>query len=406
VLGVENPNPSAWFTLDITGCSNATMDNKTATATPKNVSIEVTVNNFNGTVAVGKKVDITLSNKSIAMVTNVSGFSKSNATGKIRFNLTCLKDPADTNLGVTFKVNGTSYGTMESVSLLVNGSATGSKYAAVAHYSSRGINHTDSTDLTLTLYNRSGLPAKDVPVMMYIASTDMGFPSTFPDGVDMSNFGTGEIYPYLDKFDDFDTEANTIGTAEEGNMWKNLTSSVKTDVNGTVTATIEPFSYAGDQAVPVSLMWGSNLRVWADSWNWVSSFVNYSGSITSSYVQGRAPLIAMGSAVMDKAYMTKEANYGKVTAKFYNLAGPIDASKVRFYEGKGSTKKALTYEKTVSGTFTYITTPAKIDSTLGISYTMLTYNGDYAYGDLMPYSGAQIATMPFEFAFPYIYTPS
>jgi uncharacterized repeat protein (TIGR01451 family) len=402
IIGVENPLNSSWTILDVKNVTSFVMDNSTLTTTPRNVTINLTVSHYNGTKAAGKKVDISLSNASIAKA-NITQ-ATSNAWGNVSFNLTCFKDPVGSTLQVSFKVNGTSYATKETVSLIVNKSSTG--YGAVAHYSSRAIADSTSTTLRLTLYNNSNMPAKNVPVAAVIPSTDFGMPSYFDDGAEIPDLSVGSVVPYLNNIDTEDGDFENIGSG----MWYNLTlpAGNVTDAVGMYNMTITAYSWANDQAVQPTIYYGPNLVMWADGNMWVAGFHNYSGSITSGYVQHRAPLITMGKVQLDKGYMTKEANYGKITATFYNKAGPIDASKVRFYDGKGSSKKALTYEKANSGVFTYYITPTKSDSSSGAYYTFLNYNGAYSYGDTVQTcwaAGTLVSTMPFEITYPYIYTP-
>lgn len=196
VMVVQNGLAPIW---NITAVQSATPGFVVSPTTPATVII-VNVSDFEGVPQVGVHVDNLTSDSANVTVTNTApGSNITDALGLASFTVTettaAITGLHNTNVVLTFKPHANAFATSDSVLLLVSNGTTTPGIAAQITFSNRMIPYSETQqtdDVSVQVWDQTGAPVANVPVIFHIDYGPFGPPAQFP--FNMPNYGFTDQY--------------------------------------------------------------------------------------------------------------------------------------------------------------------------------------------------------------------
>ena len=437
---VQNPTTPAWDILSVQSIGTGLVLNLTNPST----TIVVKATDFTGAAVQNLAIEPNYTDTNNVSVTWASGANVTDASGLATFTVTevpyALTNLNNTNVIVRFRAPYAFAGTSDELAFLVSDGVT-LGYAAQITFSTRSLSFsaTMATDqVTANVWDQTGLPALNAPVMFLIGLGDYGLPAQFPftydwntneylgSGLELSTFfafgslggsfqnSTGPLGPsgpitqgpaygvenavndleLIGNYNNYasDTaidscDSSTYPTGFEGLYYVNATSA--TSLSGTYTAQFFADPEIADQNIPVSLyvgMPGSTMNVTIDACSAIAGVGNAAFSIHSGVVSQRAPVFALGSVTTSPVVMTSQNPTMQVTAKLYALNGAPAANAQVFF-----TAALLGAVRNVKGAYG--------GTMIADATGTLTYTVNLQTGSVYSYLGKQLPSLSQPFSF-------
>ncbi len=378
VMVVQNDLAPNW---NITSIDSATPGFIVSPAADSTI-ITVLVTNFAGAAQAGVTVDALYSDTNNITVTPTAvGSDVTDVAGIASFTVT--ETPAavlatnNTNVVLRFQPHANAFATSDSVLLLVSGGALVPGIAAQVTLSDRMVSYSpdrQTDSVSAQVWNQTGAPVSNVPVIFHIDYGPFGPPAQFPFTFD---YGTPEYKP------GGNLDASALGGGAIGGSFQNSTGQgaaygvenmiedyeVINDVDNLATGTTidscDPSTWVGgfagqyfinatsttdalgvyqssfyfdqeklDSAIQVQAFIGSaagqTLALAVNPCTPATSFVGAQGVIDTGVVSQRAPIFALGEFLTTapgsntpKPIVTSQSNQVELRAKFYGVDGAV-----------------------------------------------------------------------------------